>query len=263
MDIRDKVVIISGASSGIGKSLAQILSEKGAKVVLLARRMERLKEIEAELKAAKHEALAVMTDITDKEQVSNAVRLTLETFGKIDIVINNAGVGYFGTIEKLPLEEFDRLVKTNVYGMLHLSQCAIPDVKRTRGMIVNISSGLSKRALPFLSAYSSTKSMIDALSDGMRLELRKYGVKVLNYCPPETDTEIFEVTNNEPGLDTRQSGHRKKAKVEDVASRIVNAIIAEKREVVEGRFLQIMNFLAPKLLDNMFYKGMVQKMIKD
>lgn len=263
MDVRDKVVIISGASSGIGKALARILSAKGAKVVLLARRIERLMELESELKAAKHEALAVMADITDKDQVAKAVRLTLENFGRIDLVINNAGVGYFGTLEKLPLEEFDRLVKTNVYGMLHLSQCAIPDLKKTQGMIVNISSGLSKRALPFLSAYSSTKSMIDALSDGMRLELRKYGVKVLNYCPPETNTELFEVTKNEPGLDTRQSGHRKKAQAEDVAARIVDAIIAEKREVVEGKFLQIMNLFAPKALDNMFYKGMVQKLIKD
>jgi short-subunit dehydrogenase len=220
-------------------------------------------EIEAELKIAKHEVLVVKTDITDRDQVCNAVRLALETFGKIDIVINNAGVGYFGTIEKLPIEEFDRLVKTNVYGMLYLSQATIPALKKTQGMIVNISSGLSKRALPFLSAYSSTKSMIDALSDGMRLELKKYGVKVLNYCPPETDTEFFETTNSEIGLDHHQAGNRKKAGVEDVASRIVEAIAAEKREVVEGRFLQVMNFFVPKELDNMFYKGMVQRIIKD
>lgn len=80
--------------------------------------------------------------------------------------------------------------------------------------------------------------MVDALSDGMRLELRRYGVKVLNYCPPETDTEIFEKIHNEAGLDTHQASHRKKAKVEDVAARIVEAIVAEKREVVEGKFLQ-------------------------
>ena len=264
MDVRNKVIIISGASSGIGKSLAQLLSGKNAKVVLLARREEKLIEIEAELKAAKHEVIVVKTDITDSDQVANAVKLTIEAFGQIDVVINNAGVGYFGTIEKLPMEEFDRLVKTNVYGMLHLSQSAIPALKKTEGMIVNISSGLSKRALPFLSAYSSTKSMVDALSDGMRLELRRYGVKVLNYCPPETDTEIFENTHNEAGLESDQaSHHRKKAKVQDVALRIVEAIVAEKREVLEGRFLHIMNFFAPKLLDSMFYKGMVQKILKD
>lgn len=264
MDVTNKVIIISGASSGIGKSLAQLLSGKNAKVVLLARREEKLMEIEAELKAAKHEVIVVKTDVTDKAQVANAVKLTLEAFGQIDVVINNAGVGYFGTIEKLPIEEFDRLVKTNVYGMLYLNQSAIPSLKKTQGMIVNISSGLSKRALPFLSAYSSTKSMVDALSDGMRLELRRYGVKVLNYCPPETDTEIFENTHNEAGLESDQAGHhRKKAKVQDVALRIVSAIVAEKREVVEGKFLHIMNFFVPKLLDSMFYKGMVQKILKD
>lgn len=263
MEVKDKVIMIAGASSGIGKALAQILSTKGAKVVLLGRRGERLAEIEAELKTGKHDVRVVKTDITDRTQVDNAVRLTLEAFGKIDVVINNAGVGYFGTIENLPIEEFDRLVQTNVYGMLHLSQAAIPALKKTQGMIVNISSGLSKRALPFLSAYSSTKSMVDALSDGMRLELRRHGVKVLNYCPPETDTELFEKTHHEAGLESNQAGHRKKAKVEDVAARIVEAIVTGKREVLEGRSLQIMNFFAPKLVDNMFYKGMVLKIMKD
>jgi len=263
MDVRNRVVIISGASSGIGRSLAQHLSAKGSKVVLLARREEKLKEIEAELINDQRDVLIVKTDVTDSGQVSDAVRLTLDRFGRIDVVINNAGAGYFGTVEKMPAEEFDRLVKTNVFGMLYLTQSTIPELKKTRGMIVNISSGLSKRALPLLAGYASTKSMIDALSDGMRLELKKYGVKVLNYCPPETDTEFFATTVSETGLDHHRSGDRKKARAEDVAARIVRAMEAEKREVVEGRFLQVMNFYCPRLLDNMFYKGMVQRIIKD
>ncbi|MGE5396840.1 MAG: SDR family NAD(P)-dependent oxidoreductase [Chitinophagales bacterium] len=263
MDLTNKVAVISGASSGIGKALAQLLTANKAKVVLLARREDKLKEIVAELKEFQHEALAIKTDVTDREQVFNAVKLAFETYGRIDIVVNNAGAGYFGTIEKIPLAEFDRLVKTNVYGMLNLSQAAIPSLKKTQGMIVNVSSALSKRALPFLSAYSSTKSMMDALSDGMRLELRKYGIKILNYCPPETNTEFFETTVSEIGLDHNQAGNRRKADVKDVAARIVEAITAEKREVVEGKSLQVMNFLAPKMLDKMFYKGMVQKILKE
>jgi short-subunit dehydrogenase len=107
-----------------------------------------------------------------------------------------------------------------------------------------------------------TVAEVDALSDGMRLELKKYGIKVLNYCPPETETEFFAKTIHDPQMDPN-AHPRKMAKPEDVAGRIVEAIVAEKREVVEGRFLQIMNFFAPKLLDKMFYKGMVLKLGRD
>ncbi|HBP65439.1 MAG TPA: hypothetical protein DD730_14555 [Desulfosporosinus sp.] len=104
MEVKDKVIMIAGASSGIGKSLAQLLSAKSAKVVLLGRRGEKLTEIEAELKAAKHAVRVVKTDITDRNQVDNAVRLTLEAYGKIDVVINNAGVGYFTNHESFSPE---------------------------------------------------------------------------------------------------------------------------------------------------------------
>lgn len=262
MDIREKVVIVAGASSGIGRALAEILAARGSKVVLLARRRDRLASIEESLKAAHYDVLAIPTDITDRDQVSHAVRVALKTFGRIDVVINNAGIGYFGTIERLPIEAFHNLVQTNVYGMLHLSQCAMPALKETRGMIVNVSSVLSKRALPFLSAYAGTKSMMNAVADGLRLEVRGYGVRVLTYCAPETETEFHRSASHEAGLDPNRGDRRKKAAAKDVAERIVQAIIEEKREVVATKSLEIMNWFAPKFLDTLFYKHMVQKLSK-
>ncbi|NMP21495.1 SDR family NAD(P)-dependent oxidoreductase [Sulfobacillus harzensis] len=262
MDVREKVVVVSGASSGIGQAMAVILAAKGSKVVMLARRTDRLMAMEAELKAAHHEVLAVPTDVTNRDQVNRAVDLTREIFGRIDVVVNNAGIGYFGTVEKLPIEDFRHLIQTNVYGMLNLIQSSIPSLKETHGTIVNVSSVLSKRALPFLSAYASTKSMMNALADGLRLELRTYGVHVLTYCAPETETEFHATTKHEAGLDPTPGGYRRKASARDVAARIVQALVEDKREVVESKTLEILNWFAPKFLDAIFYKSMVQKVLK-
>jgi short-subunit dehydrogenase len=262
MDLQGKVAIVSGSSSGIGQALAEILAAKGTRVVMLARRTERLDATAADLRAAHYDVLAVPTDVTDRDQVSRAVQAAQETFGQIDVVINNAGIGYFGTLEHVPIDEFRRLLQTNVFGMLHLSQCAIPALKETQGMIVNVSSALSKRALPFLAAYSSTKSMMNALADGLRLELRPYGIRVLTYCAPETETEFHASTQFEASLDANAGSRRKKAAAKDVAARIVQAIGADRREVVEAKSLEIMNWFAPKVVDAIFYKYMVQKILK-
>lgn len=263
MDLQGKVVIISGASSGIGQALAEILAAKGSRVVMLARRTERLNAIAVNLKAGNYDVLAIPTDVMDRDHVAHSVQVAQATFGQIDVVINNAGIGYFGTVEHIQIDEFNRLIHTNVYGMLHLIQCAIPALKETQGMIVNVSSALSKRAIPFLAAYSSTKSMMNALADGMRLELRPYGIRVLTYCAPETETEFHTSTHHEVGLNANPGSRRTKSSAKDVAVRIVQAIGADKREVNEVKSLEIMNWFAPKFVDSILYKKMVvQKILK-
>lgn len=257
MKLENKVVIITGASSGIGKELAKRLAHKKAKLILVARREEKLKEV-AESLGNSAQVITVRADVTKRNEVDQAVQVGIKRFKKLDILVNVAGLGYFGPVATMDMKAFDQVVQTNVYGLINMVQATVPYLKKSRGMVVNISSGLSKRALPYLTAYASTKSMVDALSDGMRLELKKYGIKVLNYCPPETETEFFQKTIHDPEMDPNAHA-RKMAKPEDVAGRISEAIVAEKREVVEGSFLKIMNFFAPKLLDKMFYKGMVLK----
>ena len=258
MDVKDKVVVISGASSGIGKELAIQLFKKGAKLALLARREDKLKQLHQNEFNHSPQVILVKTDVSKRDEVKAAVQKIAQVFGRIDIVINNAGVGYFGSFDNIAIEDFDRIVQTNIYGVLHLSQETIPHLKMTNGIITNVSSGLSKRALPYLTVYAASKSMLDSLSDGMRLELKPYGIKVINYCPPETETEIFENTVHEPGMESNTS-HRRKQRVEDVVRRMVLAIEKEQREVVEVKSLDIMNFFAPKLLDKIFYKAMVVK----
>jgi short-subunit dehydrogenase len=260
MVLKGKVVFITGASSGIGRELARVLHSKGAKLALAARRLERLEELKKELGGA---PLALKLDVTDRSAVAAAIDKAVQHFGRLDILVNDAGVAYFGSLAAMPQAEMERIIRTNIFGLLNGIQAAVPHLKKTKGMVVNISSGLSKRALPFLSFYSGSKSMVDALSDGLRMELRGSGVKVLNYCPPETKTEFGDVTAHEPGLSLGAS-ERKLASVKDVVGRIAKAMEKGTREVVDGAgFLKVMNFWAPTVLDNIFYKAMVKGAVKE
>ncbi len=261
MDVNGKVILVTGASSGIGRELARILSRRGASLALLARNVKALGDLAAELAATKASgtegtgvepaALPVPADITGRAAVEEAVRTVLSRFDRIDVLVNCAGLGYFGPIEAMLMEDLDRVVRTNVHGLLHVIQAALPALKESRGMIVNISSGLSMRALPFLSAYAGTKSMVNSVSDGLRLELAPYGIRVLTFCPPATDTEFDRKALKGPGLERVDLSGIKAAAAGTVAANIAAAIRAEKRET-GGRFLKVMNALAPRLLDRMF-----------
>ncbi len=263
MDVNGKTIFITGASSGIGRELARILVTRGAKVALLARQSKILEDLAIELSLAGAEtpraiksrdpkaALAVPADVTDKAAVERAVAAALTHFGRLDVLVNCAGVGYFGPVETMKMEDFDAVVKTNLYGIVNTIQAALPALKVSRGIIVNVSSALAMRALPFLSAYAGTKSALNALSDGMRLELARYGVRVLNYCPPATDTGFNARSIKGAGAPDARVGKMKMAKTEDVARDIARCIRAEKRRA-GGGFFRIMNALAPRLLDLMF-----------
>jgi short-subunit dehydrogenase len=258
MELKNKTVVITGASTGIGRELAILLAKEGASLALLARNESNLKNTESEVKRIHPEVLAIPFDVQDGENAGALMNKLQQRFGSIDILINNAGVGLYGPLEKMKISDLDRVVKTNVYGLLHMTRAALPFLKKSKGMVVNISSALSKRALPFLSAYAGTKSMVDALSDGMRLEFREYGIKVLNYCPPGVDNGFAEHAIRVEGMDPRRR-ERRGATSEEIARDIVKAVRKEKREVVKSRFLKIANFYAPRFLDGVFYKNMVQR----
>ncbi len=257
MEFSDRVVAITGASSGIGRSLAKHLAGKGAKVALMARRGELLEELAGELASAGATAVAVTVDIADGEAVRRAFAEVGERLGRLDVLVNNAGVGYFGPLERIAETDLDRLVRTNVYGPIFALQAALPALRESRGLVCNVSSGLSKRTLPLLAPYAGTKSMLDALTDGMRMELRRYGVRVVNYCAPETETDFDRTTIRGEGV-AAPATRRRRQSPDLVAARIARAIEQERREVVETRALVWMARLAPGLLDRMF-AGMVDR----
>lgn len=189
MDISEKVVFITGASSGIGAATARAAAAAGAKVVLVARREDRLTALAAELGET---ALAVRADVTDIAQVRHAVAAAVERFGSIDVLVNNAGQAMTGAIEDVDVEDFRAIVDLNLVAPLIVMQEVIP-VLRAQGesAIINVSSGVTLMAMPGSATYSSSKSGLNQLSKVARNELEDAGITVSTIYPFVTETELY------------------------------------------------------------------------
>jgi len=187
MDIKDKIIIVTGASQGIGLATAKHLSKLGAKIVVAARSRDILKDLEKELP----QSLAIITDMRNSEDIKSMIRETIDKFGRIDILINNAGQGMYGPVEKIDIEQYKQVMDLNVYSVIIAMQEVIPHMrKQGGGMIVNISSGLTKMYLPGVSAYSSTKYALNAISLIARQELEKNHIIVSIVEPNMTATNF-------------------------------------------------------------------------
>lgn len=179
-----KVAIITGASSGMGKSTAYNLLQQGYKVYGAARRVDRMKDLQAKGMEV------VQLDLTQDESIMNAVNTILEKEGRVDILINNAGYGSYGSVEEVPLEEAKRQFEVNIFGLARLTQLIIPTMRKQKsGRIVNISSMGGKIYTPFGAWYHATKFALEGWSDCLRLELKPFGVDVVIVEPGGIKTE--------------------------------------------------------------------------
>jgi len=189
MDVRGKVVIITGASSGIGLATSRLLARHGAKVALVARSRDRLNQLAAELPSS----FSIPTDMTSREAIRNMVREVLKHFGRIDILINNAGRGYDAPLEQIDVDKYRQLFELDVVGPLIAMQLVIPIMRRQGGgMIVNISSGTSLMYLPNMSAYSSVKRALNSITLTAREELAKDNIIVSVVYPYMTLTDLHK-----------------------------------------------------------------------
>jgi NAD(P)-dependent dehydrogenase (short-subunit alcohol dehydrogenase family) len=187
MDVRGKVVIITGASSGIGLATARLLARHGAKVALAARSRDRLKQLAAGLP----DSFAIPTDMTSQEDIRNMVGKVLKHFGRVDILINNAGRGYDAPLEQIDIDKYRQLFELDVVGPLLAMQLVIPIMRRQgSGMIVNISSGTSLMYLPNMSAYSSVKRALNSITLTAREELARENIIVSVVYPYMTLTDL-------------------------------------------------------------------------
>jgi NAD(P)-dependent dehydrogenase (short-subunit alcohol dehydrogenase family) len=233
MDIRDKVVIITGASSGIGLATARLLARHGAKVALAARSRDRLNQLAAELPSS----FAIPTDMTSQESIRNMVGKVLQHFGRIDILVNNAGRGYDAPLEEIDIDKYRQLFELDVVGPLIAMQLVTPIMRRQGGgMIVNISSGTSLMYLPNMSAYSSVKRALNSITLTAREELAKDNIIVSVVYPYMTLTDLDKNMFGVEGSDFEPFEGEADANLppldppEYVAARILEVIETEEAE---------------------------------
>jgi NADP-dependent 3-hydroxy acid dehydrogenase YdfG len=190
-NIKGKVVVITGASSGLGEATARLLSAEGAAVVLGARRVERLKSLADELTDKGGKALAIATDVTDHEQVKKLVDAAVQKFGRIDVMINNAGLMPHSPLERLKIDDWDRMIDVNIKGVLYGIAAALPYMKQQKaGHIINVSSVAGHKVTPNGAVYCATKHAVRALSEGLRVEVKPYNIRTTIISPGAVATEL-------------------------------------------------------------------------
>ncbi|XP_017130891.1 uncharacterized oxidoreductase TM_0325 [Drosophila elegans] len=188
---KDKVIIVTGASSGIGASTAVHLASLGGLLVIVGRNVDKLKETAEQIVAAGGaSALQVAADMNSESDVQSIVSATLDKYGRIDVLVNNAGILELGSIENTSLEQFDRLMNTNVRALYQLTMLATPELVKTKGNIVNVSSVNGIRSFPGVLAYNVSKAAVDQFTRCVALELAPKGVRVNSVNPGVIITEL-------------------------------------------------------------------------
>ncbi|MBI3650985.1 MAG: SDR family NAD(P)-dependent oxidoreductase [Acidobacteria bacterium] len=191
--LEGKVVLVTGASSGIGEATALALAAEGARVALLARRADRLEALAARIREAGGEALPLITDLADEAQARSAVLQTHQAFGRLDILINNAGIMLLGFIDGADTEEWRRMIDVNVLGLFYATHAALPLMKaQGGGHIVNVSSVAGRKARAGSGVYSATKWAVGAFTESLRVEVFRHNIRVSLIEPGAVDTELRE-----------------------------------------------------------------------
>ena len=235
MEVQNKVVIITGASMGIGEATAHVFAEAGAKMVLAARSADKLEALARTL-PAQTETLVVPTDMTDQTQVKALIDKAYERFGRIDILINNAGQALVAPVAIVNPDQYRQIIELNLFGPLHAIQAVAPKMKEQGGgVIINISSSVSKMAIPGIGAYASTKYALNGLSLTARNELAADNVRVVLFLPGQTTTNF----GKNALLDESMVGWRPTSdqpmpqpdSAQEVAHKILEAAINEPAEM--------------------------------
>jgi NADP-dependent 3-hydroxy acid dehydrogenase YdfG len=192
-NIEGKVIVITGASSGMGEAAAKHLAQQGAAVVLGARRADRIEKLAKEIQENGGKALAIATDVTKRDEVKNLVDSAVEKFGRVDVIINNAGIMPLSPMERLKVDEWDQMVDVNIKGVLNGIAAVLPFMKDQKsGQIINTSSVAGHKTFPGSAVYSATKFAVRILSEGLRSEVKPYNIRTTIVCPGAVKTELLE-----------------------------------------------------------------------
>jgi short-subunit dehydrogenase len=259
MKLKDKVVIITGASSGIGKSLAYEFAGRGANLVLAARQYVTLCQVTEDIErkfAVK--AVAVACDVSIEADCALLIKQALLTFGKIDILINNAGISMRALFTDADLGVLKTLMDVNFWGTVYCTKHALPELLKTKGSIVGVSSIAGYKGLPGRSGYSASKFAMNGFLDALRVENLKTGVHIMTACPGFTSSNIRNAALNKTGEKQREStlNEQKMMSPDEVARKIADGVEARTRTLVmtgEGKLAVMLSKLIPGILDKLVY----------
>ena len=230
-NIKGKVIVITGASSGLGEAAARHLSAKGAVVVLGARRIDRIKSLAEEL-GGDGKAMAVQTDVTDREQVKSLVDSAIERFDRIDVMINNAGLMQQSPLEKLKIDEWDNMIDVNVKGVLYGIAAALPPMKKQKaGHIINVSSVAGHKVTPSGVVYCATKHAVRVISEGLRVEAKPYNLRTTIISPGAVATELPSHITDPESSDQIQGYYESVAIPPDSFARAVAFAIEQPKDI--------------------------------
>jgi NADP-dependent 3-hydroxy acid dehydrogenase YdfG len=240
------VALVTGASSGIGAATSRRLANDGASVALVARRGDRLEEVAGAIEAAGGKARVIVADITGRREADAAVDQALEAFGRLDTLVNSAGVMLIGPFADAPEGEWERMVEVNVLGLLHMSRAALPHLIEAAGSdprhtadLVNISSSAGRVARPGTAVYNLTKFGVNGFSEALRQEMQPHRVRVSVIEPGSVDTELASHTREElrPGVEA-QMETIEKLRPEDIADAVAYIVASERRVAVNEVFVR-------------------------
>lgn len=259
MDLKDKVILITGASSGIGKSLAEEFASRGANVVLGARQYVKLCEISDNIiKRYKVKSLAIQLDVTNEEDCRNFVNQALYSMGKIDVLVNNAGISMRALFNDLDLKVLRQIMDINFWGTVYCTKYALPELLKVKGSVVGVSSIAGYKGLPGRTGYSASKFAMNGFLESLRVENLKTGLHVMTACPGFTASNIRNVALNKDAVSQGETSmdEGKMMTSEEVAKIIADGLVKRKRELVmtvQGKLTVFLRKFVPALLDKLVY----------
>ncbi len=263
-NFKDKVVVITGASSGIGEALAYEFAGLGAKVVIAARSCEKLAEVAANITSQGSEAVVVTADVSREEDCRELIGSAVLAFGGIDVLICNAGISMRAILDDVDLKVLNKLMDVNFWGTVYCTKYALPYLQKSHGSIVGVSSVAGLHGLPGRTGYSASKYAMTGFLETVRIENLKKGLHVMIACPGFTATNVrFTALTKDgsvQGKTPREEG--KMMSAEEVARRISGGVKRRKRLLLmewEGRGTHFIKKIAPGFLDKMFYKVMAKE----
>ena len=263
--MQNKVIIITGASSGIGLACAREFAQRGAKLALAARSAEKLVEIEHELKTNGTEVISVKTDVSIEDDCKHLISETLRAFGRIDILMNNAGISMRAAFQDVELSVLKQLMDVNFWGTVYCTKYALPSLLENKGSVVGVSSIAGFIGLPGRTGYSASKFAMHGFLETIRVENLKKGLHVLIAAPGFTASNVRKAALTADGSNQGETPRKeeKMMSAEEVAIHLAKAIIKRKRTLVltfvEGKLTVFLSKWLPKLLDKLSYNHMAKE----